>query len=93
MTETGVVVFYDQQNRYGFIAPDDESGDLVFSLVPGEGPVQVGDNVIFERMPTPYITPIGPTAYHVRRAGFTPAEPDVALDAEREPEMEVRTTI
>ena len=93
MTETGVVVFYDQQKRYGFIEPDDESGDLTFSLIPGEGQVQVGDNVTFERMPTPYITPIGPTAYHVRRAGFTPAEPEAATDAEREPRLEAQPTV
>lgn len=93
MTETGVVIFYDEQKRYGFIEPDDESGDLIFSLVPGEGPVQVGDNVTFERMPTPYITPIGPTAYHVRRAGFAPAEPGSTADADLEPGMEVQPPV
>ena len=75
MAETGVVVFYDEKDNYGFIEPDDGSGDLIFSLYPGEGPVAVGDNVIYERMPTPYITPIGPTAYKVRRAGFAPVDP------------------
>lgn len=77
MTETGVVVFYDEKDNYGFIEPDDESGDLTFTLFPGEGPVRAGDNVHFERMATPYITPIGATAYRVRRAGFTPARPQI----------------
>ncbi len=77
MAETGVVVFYDERNNYGFIAPDDDSGDLIFSLVPGEGQVTVGDNVTFDRLPTPAVTPVGPTAYHVRRAGFTPMQPQV----------------
>ena len=84
MAETGVVVFFDAEHNYGFIEPDDDSGDLTFSLAPGEGPVQVGDNVIFERMPTPYITPIGPTAYRVRRAGFAPAEPQVEVEPDPE---------
>lgn len=88
MAETGVVVFFDAEHNYGFIEPDDDSGDLTFSLAPGEGPVQVGDNVIFERMPTPYITPIGPTAYRVRRAGFAPVEPQ----AEIEPNLDVPAT-
>lgn len=77
MAETGVVVFYDEKDNYGFIAPDNDSGDLTFTLFPGEGPVTVGDNVIFERMATPYITPIGATAYRVRRAGFAPVQPRV----------------
>lgn len=80
MAETGVIVFYDEKNNYGFIEPDDGSSDLTFSLRPGEGPVAPGDNVVFERMHTPYITPIGPTAYRVRRAGFTPAQPQVEPD-------------
>jgi cold shock CspA family protein len=83
MAETGVVVFYDEKHNYGFIEPDDESSDLTFSLAPGEGPVAVGDSVTFERMATPFITPIGPTAYRVRRSGFAamPATPDADLDA------------
>lgn len=75
MSETGVIVFYDEKHNYGFIEPDDGSSDITFSLAPGEGPVTVGDSVTFERMPTPYITPIGPTAYRVRRAGFAAIAP------------------
>lgn len=85
MAETGLVVFYDERDNYGFIEPDSGTGDLTFTLFPGEGPVAVGDNVIFERMATPYVTPIGPTAYRVRRAGFAPIEPQ----AEPEPMLEV----
>jgi hypothetical protein len=89
MAETGVVVFYDEKDNYGFIEPDDESGDLTFTLFPGEGPVTVGDSVIFERMPTPYITPIGATAYRVRRAGFAPMQPRV----EPEPVPEEKSVV
>lgn len=78
--ETGVVVFYDEKDNYGFIEPDDGSADLSFWLIPGEGRLDVGDNVIFERLPTPYITPVGPTAFNVRRAGFAPVEPRLEPD-------------
>jgi cold shock CspA family protein len=92
MAETGVVVFYDKKNNYGFIEPDDESSDLTFSLAPGEGPIQVGDNVIFERMHTPYITPIGPTAYRVRRAGFAPVKPHTEAEPDPAQEADISTT-
>lgn len=75
MAETGTVVFYDERFNYGFIEPDDGSADLTFTLAPGEGPVEVGDNVRFERFPTPGITPVGPTAWRVRQAGFVQPDP------------------
>lgn len=75
MVETGTVVFYDERHNYGFIEPDIGSGDLTFRLAPGEGAVQVGDNVTFERLPTPIVTPIGPTAWRVRLAGFLQPDP------------------
>ena len=93
MAETGLIVFYDEKSNYGFIEPDDESGDLVFSLVPGEGPVQVGDNVMFERMPTPYITPIGPTAYRIRRAGFAPEPPQADAGSTADADANLQATI
>lgn len=70
MAETGVVVFYDAQANYGFIEPDAGGADLSFDLRPGEGLVEVGDVVVFERMVVPYVTQTGPTAFRVRRAGF-----------------------
>ena len=64
-------------NDHPFQIESRKSGDLSFTLFPGDGPVAVGDNVTFERMATPYITPIGATAYRVRRAGFAPVEPQI----------------
>ena len=74
MVETGTVIFYDAKRNYGFIEPDIGGGDLIFTLIPGEVPVQTGDNVTFERKPTPTVTPVGPTAWRVRLAGFINAE-------------------
>ncbi len=74
MVETGTVIFYDEKRNYGFIEPDSGGSDLFFTLIPGEGPVEVGDNVTFERKPTPSVTPTGPTAWRVRRTGFAVAE-------------------
>lgn len=74
MVETGTVIFYDAKRNYGFIEPDIGGGDLIFTLIPGEVPVQAGDNVTFERRPTPTVTPVGETAWRVRLAGFINAE-------------------
>ncbi len=78
MVETGTVIFYDLKRNYGFIEPDNGSADLIFTLIPGEVPVQVGDNVTFERKPTPTVTPVGPTAWRVRLAGFVNVETEAA---------------
>lgn len=78
MVETGTVIFYDDERNYGFIEPDRGGADLIFTLIPGEVPVQVGDNVTFERKPTPTVTPVGPTAWRVRLAGFVNVETEAA---------------
>ncbi len=83
MIETGVVSFYDPAANFGFIEPDSGRADLSFTLQPGDILVEAGDVVTFERLATPYITDIGPTATRVRRAGFAPEEQEVAI---REPE-------
>ena len=69
----GIVAFYDERANYGFIEPDDESGDVVFSLPPGSEPVTVGDTVVYDLIPRPSVTTKGNEALRVRRVGFAAA--------------------
>jgi cold shock CspA family protein len=66
----GRVAYYNEHANYGFIEPDDDSGDVVFSLPPGSDPIAVGDAVIYDLVPRPSVTTKGPEALRVRRVGF-----------------------
>ena len=67
---TGRVAFFDPQANFGFIEPDDGSADVVFSVRPGGEPLDVGDSVAYVLVPPSSVTPMGPQALWVRRAGF-----------------------
>lgn len=67
-------MFYDPKANYGFIDPDGEGGDVVFSIRPGEEPVQVGDYVHYELVPRPEATPMSTQALRVwKTAGASSA--------------------
>ena len=66
----GIVAYFDEKANYGFIEPDDDSGDVVFSVPPGGEPLNVGDAVIYDLVPPPSVTTKGPEALRVRRVGF-----------------------
>ncbi len=68
----GRVVFYDPEANYGFIDPDGEGADVVFSIRPGEEPVQVGDYVHYELVPQPLVTPMGTQALRVWKTAGAP---------------------
>jgi cold shock CspA family protein len=70
----GVVAFFDEKANYGFIEPDDDSGDVVFSVPPGGEPLQVGDMVVYDLVRQPSVTTKGPEALRVRRVGFAAAQ-------------------
>lgn len=65
----GVVTYFDARANFGFIDPDDASGDVVFSVRPGEEPLQVGDHVAYDITPLPSVTQGGKQALRVRRTG------------------------
>ncbi len=67
---SGRVVFYDPKANYGFIEPDDDSGDVVFSIRAGSDEVEVGDLVGYELIPAPQVTQMGNEALRVWRLGF-----------------------
>ena len=69
---TGVVTFYNPKANFGFIDPDDASGDVVFTMRPGEEGPEVGAYVEYDIMPMPTVTQIGKQALNVRRAGSRP---------------------
>lgn len=69
----GRVVFYDPEANYGFIDPDGEGGDIVFSIRPGEEPVQLGDYVHFELAPKPAVTQMGTQALRVWKTTGAPS--------------------
>jgi cold shock CspA family protein len=76
---TGRVTFYDPDANYGFIEPDDGSGDVVFSLLPGAAPLATGDIVTYELTPSMLVTPMGKQALRVRKAGFSVPKPEDAM--------------
>jgi len=69
----GVVTYFNEQTNFGFIDPDDASGDVVFSVRPGEDSMQVGDHVEYDITPMPSATQGGKQALRVRRTGSRPA--------------------
>jgi cold shock CspA family protein len=72
---TGRIVFYDPKANFGFIEPDDGSGDVVFSIRPGDEPLDVGEGVAYELIPKPAVTQMGTQALRVWRVGFAPMRP------------------
>jgi cold shock CspA family protein len=74
----GVVTYFDPKGNFGFIDPDDASGDVVFSVRPGDEPLQVGDHVEYDLVPQPSVTQFGKQALRVRRTGSRQAP---AVDA------------
>lgn len=66
----GVVVFIDADGNYGFIDPDDPSGDVVFKVHPGNEGLQLGDRVAYDLTPLPQVTQGGKLALRIRRLGF-----------------------
>ena len=71
MDGTGRVVFFDAKRNFGFIEPDDASGDVSFVLMPGQEALAVGDNVAFDLYPAPMVTPSGKPALRVWKVVFT----------------------
>jgi cold shock CspA family protein len=69
---TGRIVFYDPKANFGFIEPDDGSADVVFSIRPGDEPLEVGEGVAYQLIPQPAVTQIGAQALRVWRVGFAP---------------------
>ena len=68
----GVVTYYDPKANFGFIDPDDASGDVVFSVRPGDDPLQVGDHVEYDLFAQPSVTTFGKQALRVRRTASRP---------------------
>lgn len=71
---SGRIVYFDPVADFGFIEPDDGSADVVFSIRPGEEPLDVGEGVGYQLIPQPSVTQIGPQALRVWRVGFARVE-------------------
>jgi cold shock CspA family protein len=74
----GVVTYYDPNSNFGFIDPDDASGDVVFALRPGDEPLAVGTHVDYDLIPQPVVTQMGKQALNVRPTGHRGALPPIA---------------
>lgn len=83
----GVIVFIEPERNFGFIDPDDHTGDVVFIVSPGNEHLRVGDHVTYDLTRMPDVTQGGKHALHIRRLGFaTSSAPEPVADEAATPE-------